>query len=173
MAAKFNTIPVNQLYEYQKLLADPRLTDEQKYGILDEIPTNPEAVIDGNGGDNPVIAKTGNEVNKSTNNGNSISNTNIVGSKEQEMTNTELTEWEGYAFYFDNDYPFGSGSWETTVPNSQDYQYWYDIYLKRKTVYNSSSAPLKVSSGGDLFTRAQVIPFFDQVIIGNFQKIKN
>jgi len=175
LAAKFNTIPVNQLYEYQKLLADPRLTDEEKYGVLDEIPVNPEPQIDASsgGGDNPIIANTGNAVNVSENNSNSTSNTNAVPNKEQEITNTELTEWEGYAFYFDNDYPFGSGSWETTVPNSQDYQYWYDVYLGRKTVYNTSSAPLKVSSGGDVFTRAEVIPFFDQVIIGNFKKIKD
>ncbi len=174
LAAKFNTIPVNQLYEYQKLLADPRLTDEEKYGILDEIPKSPEPQIDANssGSDDGGIS-TGNNTNVSNNNGNGGTNTTVVSDQQQEMTNTELTEWEGYAFYFDNDYPFGSGSWETTVPNNQDYQYWYDIYLKRKTVYNSSSAPLKVSSGGDLFTRAQVIPFFDQVIIGNFQKIKN
>jgi hypothetical protein len=173
LAAKFNTIPVNQLYEYQKLLADPRLTDEQKYGILDEIPTNPEAVIDGNGGDNPVIAKTGNEVNNSTNNGNNISNTAPVSSKEDIIVTKELTEWEGYAFYFDNDYPFGYGSWETTVPNNQDYQYWYDVYLGRKNVYNSTSAPLLVSSGGNQYKRSEVIPFFDQVIIGNFKKIKD
>ena len=175
LAAKFNTIPVNQLYEYQKLLADPRLTDEEKYGVLDEIPVNPEPQIDASsgGGDNPIIAKTGNAVNVSENNSNSTSNTNAVPNKEQEMTNTELTEWVGYAFYFDNDYPFGYGSWEKTVPNNQDYQYWYDIYLGRKNVYNSSSAPLNVSSGGLQFTRAQVIPFFDQVIIGNFKKIKD
>jgi hypothetical protein len=174
LAAKFNTIPVNQLYEYQKLLADPRLTDEEKYGILDEIPKSPEPQIDANssGGDDGAIS-TGNNTNISDNNGNGGTNTTVVSDQQQEMTNTELTEWEGYAFYFDNDYPFGSGSWETTVPNNQDYQYWYDIYLNRKTVYNSSSAPLKVSSGGDLFTRAQVIPFFDQVIIGNFKKIKD
>ena len=81
LAAKFNTIPVNQLYEYQKLLADPRLTDEQKYGILDEIPVNPESVIDGNGGDNPAVAKTGNGVNVATPNGNNISNTAAASSK--------------------------------------------------------------------------------------------
>jgi len=173
LAAKFNTIPVNQLYEYQKLLADPRLTDEEKYGVLDEIPVNPESVIDGNGGDNTAVAKTGNGVNVTTPNGNNISNTAAASSKEDVIVTTELTEWEGYAFYFDNDYPFGYGSFETTVPNNQDYKHWYDIYLGRKNVYNSTSAPLNVNSGGAVFTRAEVIPFFDQVIIGNFKKIND
>jgi len=174
LAAKFNTIPVNQLYEYQKLLADPRLTDEEKYGILDEIPTNPEPVIDGNtGGDGVTIAGTGNNVNQSTNNSNVISNTNIVTDQQQEITKTELKEFEGFGFYFDNDYPFGYGSYATEVPDSQDYEYWSNIYLGRKTVYAGNSAPAKVNSGGSIFTRQEVIPFFDQVIIGNFQKIKN
>jgi hypothetical protein len=174
LAAKFNTIPVNQLYEYQKLLADPRLTDEEKYGILDEIPKNPEPQIDGSaGGADDGGISTGNNENIPNNNGNGGTNTTVVTDQQKEITNTELSEWVGYAFYFDNDYPFGSGSWETTVPNNQDYQYWYDIYLKRKTVYSSTSAPFKVNSGGAIFTRAEVIPFFDQVIIGNFKKIKD
>ena len=185
LAAKFNTIPVNQLYEYQKLLADPRLTDEQKYGILDEIPKTLTTELEGRTED--ANTKTGNAVNVSTNNGNGGTNTSVVSSKEKEMTNTELTEWVGYAFYFDNDYPFGYGSYETVVPNNQDYEYWYNIYTSSgvKNTYSSNSAPQKVqpykivntrtgasAPDGSVFTKSEVIPFFDQVVIGNFQKIK-
>jgi hypothetical protein len=185
LAAKFNTIPVNQLYEYQKLLADPRLTDEEKYGVLDEIPKTLTTELEGRTED--ANTKTGNAINVSTNNGNGGTNTSVVSSKEQEMTNTELTEWVGYAFYFDNDYPFGFGSYETVVPNNQDYEYWYDIYTSSsvKNTYSSNSAPQKVqpykivntrtgalAPDGSVFTKSEVIPFFDQVVIGNFQKIK-
>ena len=59
--------------EVRRRLPFKNMMNDLEYGILDEIPVNPESVIDGNGGDNPAFAKTGNEVNKSTNNGNVIS----------------------------------------------------------------------------------------------------
>ena len=173
LAAKFNTIPVNLLYEYQQLLSNPRLTDEQKYGILDDIPKNPEVKIDDSIGADDGSSSTGNNSLNDTNGGNSNSNTNISSDLQQEMDKQELTEWEGYAFYFDNDYPFGYGSWETTVPTKQNYEYWYNVYTGRKSVYESNAAPAKVSSGGVNFTKSEVVPFFNEVVVGNFQEIKS
>jgi outer membrane protein OmpA-like peptidoglycan-associated protein len=186
LAAKFNTIPVNLLYEYQQLLSNPRLTDEQKYATLNEIPTN-QAQSTG-GADDPTVAETGKGKTNDTNGGNSGSKTNVVSDISTEMDKQELTEWEGYAFYFDNDYPFGYGSWETTVPTNQNYEYWYNVYTGtgRKSVYNSNAAPQKVqpykvvntrtgalAPDGTVFTKSEVIPFFENVVVGNFQEIKN
>jgi len=182
LAAKFNTIPVNQLYEYQKLLADPRLTDEQKYSILDDIPTNPEPLA--GGVDDPII-ENGEKLKNNTP-GTVGANITKVSSVEEVIVNTELKEWEGYSFYFNNDFPFGYGSYATEVPNNQDYEYWYNLYTSSgvKNIYAGNAAPAKVqpykknangpdTPDGGVFTKSQVIPFFDDVIIGNFQKIKN
>ena len=168
LAAKFNTIPINQLYSYQELLQSPRLTDEEKYGILNEIPKNQEPTI--NGADDATFATGGQNGGNSNNNGNQGNNTKLDSDTSELIETDLLKQFEGTAFYFDNDYPIGTGSWATEL--TSDYEYWYNVYLGRKTIYAGNSAPAKVKSGTDQFVKAAVIPFFDDVVIGNFNSIK-
>ena len=169
LAAKFNTIPVNQLYTYQELLQSPRLTEEQKYDILNEIPINQTPTI--NGSDGTAIAGTGNQINVSNSSGTQGNNTTATSDSSEQIETDILKQFEGFGFYFDNDYPTGTGSWETEL--TSDYKSWYDKYVLRRPTYASSSAPAKVKSGNDQFVKGSVIPFFDDVVIGNFKTITN
>jgi hypothetical protein len=167
LAAKFNTLPVNQLFEFQQLLSNPRLTDEEKYGILDSIPKLPNT-DSGNGDDGSI--STGNSSLDNTNNGTGGDNNQQQGSVTDSNAKTLLDEYIGYGFYFDNDYPTGSTNWAETVPDS-NYLVWYEQYTKNKSNYQTK-APAKVRSGADEFQGSAVIPFFDDVVIGNFNVIQ-
>ena len=144
LAAKFNTIPVNQLYTYQELLQSPRLTEEQKYDILDKIPKNQAPTI--NGTDDGQFG-TGKGTGTETGTGTQLNNTTITSDSSEQIETDILKDFEGFAFYFDNDYPIGTGSWETEL--TSDYKSWYDKYVLRRPTYAGSSAPAKVKSGND------------------------
>ena len=85
LAKKFNTIPVKDLYTYQEILNDPRLTPEQLRGVQREIPSENTANNNGQG------------VNTNENNSGTVTVDPSV--KDFESKYTEL------AFYFENDIP--------------------------------------------------------------------
>jgi hypothetical protein len=85
LAKKFNTIPVKDLYTYQEILNDPRLTPEQLRGVQKEIPAENTANNNGQG------------VNTNENNSGTVTVDPSV--KDFESKYTEL------AFYFENDIP--------------------------------------------------------------------
>ena len=169
LAIKFNQIPVNELFTYQELLQNPRLTDEEKFGILTEIPRNPTIISDG-----------GNTIEVNANGGGSGTNTNGSGGFDDTTTTTDsittesvnkaMKEFIGYGFYFDNDYPIGQTSTLTSL--STDFKYWYDIYLGRRPTY-ATQAPANVVVNTTTYSKEGIPNFFNDVVIGNFEKIQS
>jgi hypothetical protein len=108
LAKKFNTIPSKDLYTYQEIINNPRLTPEELQGVVREIPYEVPIEVE------------------------SV----IPSQKTQQVTpDTSLTEFEtnylDFAFYFDNDIPGPSSG---TVPN-QSYEETYNTYIGRKQTY--------------------------------------
>jgi len=171
LAIKFNQLPVNELYTYQELLQNPRLTDEEKFGILSEIPRNPTITNDGG---NTIDANANNGNNNSSNNGlnsgGAEGNTTTTDSITTDSLVKELEEYIGYGFYFDNDYPIGQTSTATSL--STDFSYWYGLYMGRKPTYNSQ-APANVSVGSTTFSSSGIPKFFDDVVTGNYNQIQS
>jgi hypothetical protein len=170
LAAKFNQIPISELYTYQELLQNPRLTDEEKNLVLSEIPviskesTNKAntTVTNANGGAN------GTDSNGAGTQSNNDTKKDSVTSSTLE---TSFNEYIGYAFYFDNDCPICGSSTLTKIDTP--YTDWYNIYLNQKSTYTGTYPPEKVKSGNAEFSRDGIGAFFDDVVIGNFEKIKS
>jgi outer membrane protein OmpA-like peptidoglycan-associated protein/uncharacterized protein YktA (UPF0223 family) len=160
LAVKFNTIPTNQLYTYQQLLNEPRLTDTELGIVMDEIPVNKTTITstDGDG---------------KSNKGNNVSNEQKVSDPETLVSNNELDVYKGYGFYFENDIPKGNPN--TTASDSFDVYYTQYIALKNTTYV--TKAPNKVflktsQTGGETFDKTAIPTFFNDVIEGNFNSIK-
>jgi hypothetical protein len=156
LAIKFNTVPTSDLFTYQEILNNPRLTPEELTQTLTEIPVNPE-------GDTPKSATGVNAIpNETATNGNT---------KVQDPVVTNLDTYVGYGFYFDNDYP-DPRTRNTTA--SQPYNVWYNQYTAPavKDVYLGNTSPAVVYVGNKQFKRDGISNFYDQVIQGNFSVIQ-
>jgi len=147
LAKKFNTIPAKDLFVYQELLNNPRLTPEELAGITREIPKENT----GNGGE----GGTGTQ----------------QDDKKTEVTpDTSLDDfkknYEQFAFYFHNDRPDPDSN-STTA--SAPFNVWYSAYTApdfiQKYVTNANS---QFNEGS---TSRNVKEFFDSVVIDNFNKI--
>jgi len=173
LAVKFNQIPINELYTYQEILQNPRLTDEEKFGVLKEIPINEGTttggannVQDGGGDGKQSIENT----NSNTANG---SNTTTTSDIDIESLKEDIQTYVGYAFYFHNDCPECVGS--TSETSSQPYSYWYDSYINTYKPLYDDRAPANVTTGlnGESFSSNGIPQFFSSVIEGNFSAIKS
>ena len=178
LAVKFNQIPINELYTYQEILQNPRLTDEEKFGVLEQIPRNSTKTT-GGANDLNSDANNGKGTTDSTN-GNANENTQTIESSVNDKTlKGELEEFVGYGFYFDNDCPICESSTKTKLDTQ--YTKWYGKYLDVKGNYTGGAyAPAKVKvsgdpnkGGGKEFSSAGIGDFFDKVVIGNFEKIQS
>jgi outer membrane protein OmpA-like peptidoglycan-associated protein len=156
LAIKFNTISPSDLFTYQEILNNPRLTPEELTSTLVEIPVNsqgntPNSAIGGDGPPNQVGPEA---------------NTTI-----QDPVTTVLDQYVGYGFYFDNDYP-DPNTRRTTA--TQPYNVWYDQYTAPgvKTTYQGNTAPAKVFVGNKEFKRDGIGNFYTEVIEGNFKFIQ-
>ena len=172
LAVKFNQIPLNELYTYQELLQNPRLTDEEKFGILSEIPRNPTNSTggantvneDGNSGKVPSDSTNGSKQEHTDTKESSVNDTTLKG---------ELENYVGYGFYFDNDCPICESSVETKLDT--EYTKWFEKYKGVKSNYTGTVYPpakVKVTNGEE-FSSAGIGDFFDKVVIGNFEKIQS
>ena len=149
LAKKFNTIPTKDLFTYQEILNNPRLTPEELAGINKEIPK--ENTADGG----PNSSNTGNQ---NTNDGTATT------------TDTFASDFEGkykeLGFYFHNDRPDPNSN--STVA-SQPFDYWYNIYTEasfiQKYVNNANAI---FNSGSE---SRNVKEFFDNIIIPNYNTI--
>jgi hypothetical protein len=142
LAKKFNTIPSKDLYTYQEIINNPRLTPEELAGVKREIPTEyTEEVI-----------------------------TEVVDDKVQQVTpDTSLdqfnTNYLGFAFYFDNDVP---GPRDKNVKTtSEDYETTYTNYISQKSTYSTTAANTFPDGSSERNTDS----FFDNIIVSNFNTI--
>lgn len=155
LGIKFNTIPTKDLFTYQQILNNPRLTDEEQIQVLQSIPVDQSLTNDGKteGADgNPNATGTGDQK---------------AGNPEFETV--DLSKFEGTGFYFHNDIPKGNPSPEAASP----FDVYYNEYLGLQNGVYKTQAPNKVKSGNDIFSGVGVQNFFNEVIIGNFNFIKN
>jgi hypothetical protein len=155
LAAKFNTIPAKDLYTYQQILNNPRLTVEEQQIVFESIPQNAE------GG---VGTQTGNATG-----GDGTVNTGNNGTvKAEDPVPPDWNKFEGLGFYFDNDIP-------GTNPNTtaaQPFNVYYNTYIGQKSVYQQK-APQKVENAGTIYSGSSVPNFFTDVVEGNFNVIQN
>ena len=156
LAIKFNTVPTSDLFTYQEILNNPRLTPEELTQTLTEIPENPEAK-------NTNTSTGANDIpNETATNGQT---------KVQNPVVTNLDKYVGYGFYFDNDYP-DPRTERTTA--TQPYNVWYNQYTAPavKNVYLGSASPSVVYVGNKQFKDDGIGNFYDNVIQGNFSVIQ-
>lgn len=155
LASKFNMLSPNEIFTYQELLNNPRLTSEEQIEILQNIP------VDGS-------------VSNDNNASGADSNLNVTSTGAETIENvtwekTEIKDFNGYGFYFENDIPKGN-------PNStasSDFEVFYNQYVPLKNTTYQTKSPNQVSSSGDVFSKDGIPNFFNDVIEGNFNKIKN
>ena len=150
LAKKFNTIPLSELYTYQEVINNPRLTREE----LEQV--------------NKEISKANTDT---SSNG---SGTGVVDANTQKKTPDPIKEsfkkdYEGIAFYFEN-----------AVPSSGDIRYdtTYNAYISQKDKYKTNSEAAFSPSGSyctknvEYCNRAKnTSEFFDSIIKTNFEKI--
>ena len=160
LGIKFNTIPTRDLFTYQQILNNPRLTNEELGQVAFEIPSdtaiNAASVKDAQNSDG-LPAGVGNE--SKTKNAESTPQPTDI-----------LDEFLNYGFYFENDCPECYGTYATT--STQPFDSWYTTYVNKKSTTYVTKAPDKVYVGNNEFTKDGIQSFFSDVIEGNFTKIK-
>jgi hypothetical protein len=162
LAAKFNTIPTKDLYTYQQILNNPRLTSEEQVQVLESIPVD--------------------QTNTNSNNSSGAdTNSNTTGEGTQTQDNTppdyNWSSYEGLGFYFENDVPGGPngtkpGENKTLGTSASNFDVYYNQYIGLKSTYNTK-APQFVNSNGEIFNKAAIPNFFSEVIEGNFNTVQN
>jgi hypothetical protein len=159
LAKKFNTIPISQLYTYQEILNNPRLTEEELININKEIPKAPTVI-------GPQDGTTGVQNNVS---GKAL--TNDETAKEFEKKYLEL------GFYFFNDIPDPNTRRETsTVPFDVTYRN-YSAATFVQQMEDTANATFPENSNfckknTEYCSRAvKVKEFFTNVIQNNFNQI--
>mgnify|MGYP003337765520 CR=1 FL=1 len=145
MAKKFNTIPTKDLYTYQEIINNPRLTPEELAGVKREIPI-----------DVPI---------------NKTENVYEDQATKKEIDDpaaaTFNTKYLGFAFYFDNDIPGPSD--KNVKTTSVDYESTYNTYIGQQSDYQQKSS---VTFNSDDFN-SKTDTFFNDIIKNNFEYIKN
>jgi outer membrane protein OmpA-like peptidoglycan-associated protein len=158
LGIKFNTIPTRDLFTYQQILNNPRLTNEELGQVAFEIPVESEVVTTGN-------AENGDGQSNSVGGTSTVTNsTSLVDGSEM------LKEFLNYAFYFENDCPECYGTYATT--SSKPFDSWYDSYIPKQSTTYVTKAPATVYVGSQPFTKEGVQTFFNGVIKQNFDKLK-
>ena len=139
LAKKYNTIPAADLFTYQQVLNDPRLTNEELAGINKSIPKENTDTT----GNNP--------------------NTNTTAATTDDTSGAEFeNKYLDFAFYFENDSPGKSPSTTTSV----DYQSIYGTYTSTSNIDKYVSISTGIFNTGD--KEANVKEFFNNVVISNF-----
>jgi hypothetical protein len=150
LGIKFNKIPTRDLFVYQEILNNPRLTEEELSEVLKEVPVENTTI---GGPESP------------------IQETNQGGNNNSEATNTfedPFKKLEGFGFYFPNEVPGPVGS--TTAP--QDFDTYFTDYQNVNYNQTLTNAPQKVLVGDKPFLKDTIPTFWNQVISGNYDKLK-
>ena len=161
LAAKFNTIPTKDLYTYQEILNNPRLTEEEQLQVLESIPADQTVTTQGQ-----------------TPAGDQLPNSTAAGTQTAENPPPDFnwSQYEGLGFYFENDVPGGPngtkpGENKGGGTSASNFDVYYNQYIGLKTVYNQK-APKYVNSNGKIFESTGIPNFFTQVVEGNFNTVQ-
>jgi hypothetical protein len=160
LGLKFNQIPTKDLYIYQQVINNPRLTTEEYQQVLTSIGSNPSGQnTEGNSFNTDGITnETGG------------SGTNIK-QNEDPLIN-DLKNYENYGFYFHNDLPDPN---TRLVKATQPFNFWYDKYIALKNTDYETKAPSEVYTDNlgpnGAFQKGGIPNFFTEIVEGNFQKI--
>ena len=168
LAIKFNTIPTSDLYTYQQLLNEPRLTEEELGEIYKNVSVDKSTSLSesSEGGD---VLTTDGKVGEDGTNSTSGSKSSDV---EEKLDQESINEFIDYSFYFDNDYP--EGYYTTDVTATKPYDFWHNQYLSVKNTNYVNLPPVDVYVGAEKYINKSVIPnFFNDIIIGNYQYLSN
>ena len=139
LAKKYNTIPAADLFTYQQVLNNPRLTDEELAGINKSIPKENTDVTGDNG------------------------NTNTKTAVTDDTSGAEFeNKYLDFAFYFENDIPGKNPETTTTV----DYQSIYGTYTSTSNIKTYVDRAKSTFNSDD--REVNVEEFFNRVIISNF-----
>ncbi len=160
LGIKFNTIPTKDLYTYQQVLNNPRLTTEEYVQTLESIGSNSSGIDNSSsstGGDG-ALNINGSSSSVNTDSGNS------------QLSNQDFEKYVGYGFYFHNDLP--DPNTELTVA-TQPFNVWYNQYLALQGTKYVTSAPEKVYVGNEEFEKSGIPQMFSKVVQGNFNKIQS
>ena len=139
LAKKYNTIPAADLFTYQQILNNPRLTDEELAGINKSIPKANTDVT----GEN--------------------ANTNTTAATTDDTSGAEFeNKYLDFAFYFENDIPGKNPETTTTV----DYQSIYGTYTSASNIDKYVERAKSTFDSGN--REINVKEFFNTVVITNF-----
>lgn len=139
LAKKYNTIPAADLFTYQQVLNNPRLTDEELDGINKSIPKENTDVTGDNG------------------------NTNTKTAVTDDTSGAEFeNKYLDFAFYFENDIPGKNPETTTTV----DYQSIYGTYTSTSNIKTYVDRAKSTFNSDD--REVNVEEFFNTVVITNF-----
>ena len=143
LAKKFNTVPTRDLYTYQEILTNPKVSTEDIKIVSQNLPK--ENAIVNAGPDNSV---------PQTNNDN----------------NCDLdSKYNNFGFYFDNDIP-GPSNRTNPIPNST-YKADYDNYTD--SMNQDQYVAISNSTFSPPSTNLNVKEFFENIVIDNFNYINN
>jgi len=167
LAAKFNTIPTSDLYQIQQeIIQSQRSVTEEVTAAANEINAGQSNPSGGANTGTGTDTKNGETVISEQ-----INNTTQSSDAQKVITADSLKEFEGYGFYFDNDFPIGESSNATTNPDP--FTKWYNLYLGQKGTYTGPISPAEVKVGSTVYSKNGIGTFFSTVVEGNFNKIKD
>jgi outer membrane protein OmpA-like peptidoglycan-associated protein len=139
LAKKYNTIPAADLFTYQQVLNNPRLTNEEWAGINTELSKENTDTT----GNNP--------------------NTNTKTAVTDDTSGAEFeNKYLDFAFYFENDIPGKNPETTTTV----DYQSIYGTYTSTSNIDKYVDRAKSTFNSDD--REVNVEQFFNTVVITNF-----
>ena len=151
LGIKFNTIPTKDLFTYQEILNNPRLTEEEYGEVLKNIPA-----------ENPVKDP---ESKVETQNTGGNENTTAADTFED-----PFKKLQGLGFYFYNDIPFG----EPSTSARTDFDFYIKEYEDKfyQPTINNAPASVYVGSGTNkkTYSKDSIPTFFNDVVKGNFTK---
>ena len=158
LGIKFNTIPTRDLFTYQQILNNPRLTNEELGQVAFEIPVEPEVIVTNTAerGDSGPTLLGGNST--------------ITNATSLVQDENILKEFLNYAFYFHNNCPECYSTYATT--STKPFDSWYESYIALESTSYVTKAPETVYLEDEPYTREGVKTFFNNVIKFNFEKLK-
>lgn len=144
LAAKFNQIPISELYTYQEILNDGRTTPEEANIVLSE------------------ISKFKEEKNGGSDSGNQGFNNNGTDNTKKGATIQENVSLD-YKLYFEQGQPRISGGKCEQIESDESYEVYYNNLKNAKKTYSDNKKSAK--NNGIEYTADAVDTFFTEEIL--------